>query len=171
MTREPQWFAEIGQRSRHRLLHDTSFDRALSILCKRQIHGVPGWYSSHEGFPHFIYEGWNQENNLPTVREIRLEFEVERPARFRGEGTDLPRPGYVEVYQNLLGDPWQCSLHPEGNPLRFIGSDPSGSEIKKDLPSLWTLNAWSGRLPMLRRLSRHLVDAETEEREIQPALI
>ncbi len=97
----PRWFAEIDRKSRHTIQHDTSFDRALSILKQREIHGVPGWHSSHEGFPHFIYAGWKQTNHLPTKCPIRLEFVVERPARFRGEGTDLPQAGYLEVYRKL----------------------------------------------------------------------
>jgi hypothetical protein len=170
-TVEPKWFGPIKQRSKHLLVHDTSFEAALGILKQRQIHGVPGWHTSHEGFPHLLYYGWPQTNNLPTSPQIRLSFEVARPARLRGQGVGLPEPNYLEVYQNLLGDPWQCSLHPDGAELVFVSSSPDWRVLKTRISSLISRGAWTQAGRDLRQLVKHLRQSEDENRKIKPALV
>ncbi|MES0828164.1 hypothetical protein [Ruegeria sp. SCP11] len=170
-TVEPEWFGPIKQRSMHLIVHDTSFEAALGILKQRQIHGVRGNHTSHEGFPHFLYDGWPQMNHLPTRPQIRLSFEVTRPARLRGQGVSLPEPNYLEVYQNPLGDPWQCSLHPEGPELVFVGSSPDWRVLQARIPPWTTRGGWSEASRELRRLVSQLRQSENENRKIRPALV
>jgi hypothetical protein len=156
----PAWFDEIERATVHEIYHDTSFERACGILRQRRIHGVPGWHSSHEGFPHFMYGGWQQFNCLPVPNEIRLTFKTQRPARLRGRGNSLPEPGFLEVYESLSGDLWQCSLHPHGGDLIFVDSKPSAHDLAERLPPIWRARRWTAEASIISRLRREIIRAK-----------
>lgn len=154
------WLQQIVARTEHVLLHQTDRERALSILRSGRLHGDIRWSgTSTEAYPHFTYEGWPlNRNKLPVRNEVILAFDCCLPARYRGEGPNVPEPGFLEVY--AIGvDPWQCSLHPENPPLRFI-------EAREWVPR----TAWHDWFPWGRtldaQLSREITNAKKEKRLI-----
>lgn len=119
---EPTWMKPIKAQKNHVLLHDTSLENAIGILTSLQIFGSGGFdHCSTEAYPHFICEGWSRGGNwLPVNAEVSMVFGCNLPARWRGEGNDIPEPGWLEVY-SIQGEPWQCSIHPDSPPLSFLG--------------------------------------------------
>lgn len=114
----------------HRLIHWTDWDRALAILEQRTIRGLGGPPFNLESFPHFVIEGWCNENGFPVTPQVALHFRCRLPARHRGEGVLLPEPGWLEVY-SIQGTPWQCSVHPESAPLELVGLQPAKPPVRR----------------------------------------
>ncbi|MCE8420776.1 hypothetical protein [Rhodovulum sulfidophilum] len=56
--------AEIEAAERHRLIHLTSWERAVCILEQGPIHGTGFRASSTEAYPHFLMAGWHNVNWL-----------------------------------------------------------------------------------------------------------
>ena len=155
-----KWLQQILEETNHVLLHQTDRERALAILRSGRLHGDTRWGgTSTEVYPHFTYEGWPlNRNELPVSNEITLVFDCGLPARYRGQGPDVPEPGFLEIY--AIGvDPWQCSLHPESPPLKFI--DARGWKPR---------TAWHDWFPWGRtldaQLSREIRNAREETRPI-----
>lgn len=115
----------------HRLIHWTCWERAVCILEQGRIHGCT-WSppSSLEAYPHFLLEGWRDVNHLDVSRDVALHFDCRLPARHRGEGTDVPESGWLEVY-SIQGTPWQCSLHPDSPPLKLVDVAPVEPSVRK----------------------------------------
>lgn len=116
--------AEIEAVQRHRLIHWTCWERAICILEQGRIHGSTGFSPlSLEAYPHFLLAGWRNVNHLDVSPDVALLFTCHLPARHRGEGTDLPESGWLEIY-SIQGTPWQCSLHPDSPPLELVSVEP-----------------------------------------------
>lgn len=164
-ARNQPWVRDIVNRKTHILWHQTSRQCALSILETGYIHGAYLGRKSGEAFPHFIYEGWpTGQNWLPYGDEITLIFQSSLPARYKGEGELIPEKGYLEVYSSCLSPerPWQCSIHPDSEPLKFIGC------------KHWRPNtSWHDWFPIGRSLDKKLNDetlrAAREKRKISGA--
>lgn len=174
-SKEPDWVADIAKNNRHRLFHDTSFERTLGILKTREIFGGYGQGRIHESYAHFCYEGWYNFNYLPIRGEhgrIRLFFEVSVPVRYRGQGNQIPEPGWLELYATLADTPWQCCLHPESGSLTFVGSEPSYRDINRNEVKPWKrlLRLESEEAKLERLLSWELNVSCQEGRQIQPAI-
>lgn len=125
-ARNQPWVRDIIRQKSHILRHVTSRENALSILKSKTIHGAYRSNKNGEGFPHFIYDGWNAGlNYLPHGNEVTLFFQSNLPARYRGEGNKLPEAGFLEIYSLISNPhrPWQCSIHPESEPLIFISAE------------------------------------------------
>jgi hypothetical protein len=114
----------------HRLVHWTNWERALAILEQRSIRGLGTPPLNLESFPHLLIEGWRNVNELPVTPQVALHFRCRLPARHRGEGTLLPEPGWLEVY-SIQGTPWQCSVHPESDPLKLVGLQPAKPPVRR----------------------------------------
>lgn len=159
ITAQP-WLRKIASSTEHILIHVTSRERALSILQEGRIHGSDlHGPSATEAYPHFTVEGWPPiYNYLDVAAEITLQFSCQLPARYRGEGTETPERGWLEVYARGV-DPWQCCLHPDSPSISFVGA-------KSWRPSL----AWHDPFPFGRtldaKLDREIKQATREQRKI-----
>lgn len=122
--------AEIEAVHCHRLIHWTCWERAVCILEQGRIHGSAGFLSlSLEAYPHFLLAGWHNVNHLDVSADVALHFNCHLPARHRGEGTDVPESGWLEVY-SIQGTPWQCSLHPDSPPVELVAVSPLEPSVR-----------------------------------------
>ena len=157
---EMPWFRDTLIQNRHVLLHRTDCDRALSILRSGSIRGCDFYTSAAtEAYPHFVHALWpSVYNRLDVADEITLMFSCELPARYRGEGNNLPESGWLEIYSRGV-DPWQCCIHPKSSPLTFVGASDWVPQLQ-----------WHDRFPFRRSLDAKL-NAEIEQASREERLI
>jgi hypothetical protein len=118
----------------HTLIHETSYEAALSILNTGLISGAHWPASRYEAYPHFYLRGQRISRSVPGhPHEVTLYFESDMPVTEARAGIARVAPGsIVTVYSRYKTystsdepkehtDFWQAVIASGSPAIRFIG--------------------------------------------------